>query len=50
MATTTSTSSIGYTSNLFTMPYISAVTNGSATISHPANTVSGMTYKYIIVG
>jgi hypothetical protein len=43
-------SSNGYTSNLFTMPYISAVTNGSATISHPANTVSGMTYKYIIVG
>jgi hypothetical protein len=43
-------SSNGYTSNIFTEPYISAVTNGSATISHPVNTVSGMTYKYIIVG
>ena len=50
IATMSYLSSNGYTSNLFTMPYISAVTNGSATISHPANTVSGMTYKYIIVG
>jgi len=50
IATVSYLSSNGYTSNLFTRPYISAVTNGSATISHPANTVSGMTYKYIIVG
>ena len=50
IATLSYLSSNGYTSNLFTQPYISAVTNGSATISHPANTVSGMTYKYIIVG
>jgi hypothetical protein len=50
IATVSYLSSNGYTSNLFTEPYISAVTNGSATISHPANTVSGMTYKYIIVG
>jgi hypothetical protein len=50
IATMSYVSSNGYTSNLFTMPYISAVTNGSATISHPANTVAGMTYKYIIVG
>jgi hypothetical protein len=50
IATMSYLSSNGYTSNLFTKPYISAVTNGSATISHPANTVSGMTYKYIIVG
>jgi hypothetical protein len=50
IATMSYLSSNGYTSNLFTMPYISAVQNGSATISHPANSVSGMTYKYVIVG
>lgn len=50
IATLSYLSSNGYTSNLFTMPYISATTAGSATISHPANSVSGMTYKYIIVG
>jgi hypothetical protein len=50
IATVSYLSSNGYTSNIFTRPYISVVTNGSATISHPANTVSGMTYKYIIVG
>jgi hypothetical protein len=50
IATISYLSSNGYTSNLFTMPYISAVTAGSATISHPTNSVSGMTYKYIIVG
>ena len=50
IATMSYLSSNGYTSNLFTMPYISATTAGSATISHPANSVSGMTYKYIIVG
>jgi hypothetical protein len=50
IATVSYLSSNGYTSNLFTKPYISAVTNGSATISHPANTVAGMTYKYVIVG
>lgn len=50
IATLSYLSSNGYTSNLFTMPYISAVTAGSATISHPSNSVSGMTYKYIIVG
>lgn len=43
-------SSNGYTSNLFTAPYISSTTAGSAVISHPANAVAGMTYKYIIVG
>lgn len=50
IATLSYLSSNGYTSNLFTMPYISATTAGSATINHPANSVSGMTYKYIIVG
>lgn len=50
IATMSYLSSNGYTSNLFTAPYISSTTAGSATISHPANAVSGMTYKYIIVG
>lgn len=50
IATLSYLSSNGYTSNLFTAPYISATTAGSATISHPANSVSGMTYKYIIIG
>jgi hypothetical protein len=50
IATLSYLSSNGYTSNLFTEPYISAVTNGSATISHPANSVAGKTFKYIVVG
>ena len=50
IATMSYLSSNGYTSNLFTEPYISAVTNGSATISHPANSISGKTFKYIVVG
>jgi hypothetical protein len=50
IATVSYLSSNGYTSNLFTETYISAQTNGSATISHPANTVAGKTYKYVIVG
>lgn len=50
IATLSYLSSNGYTSNLFTEAYISAVTAGSATISHPANTTAGKTYKYIIVG
>ena len=43
-------SSNGYTADIYTMPYISATSKGQATISHPANSVSGMTYKYIVVG
>lgn len=39
-----------YTTNLFTETYVSAQTKGSATITHPANTVSNRTYRYIIVG
>ena len=39
-----------YTSNLFTQPYVSSTIKGQATISHPANSVSGMTYKYLVVG
>ncbi len=40
----------GYTSNIFTAPYISAQQKGQATISHPANSTAGMKYRYIIVG
>jgi hypothetical protein len=39
-----------FTTNLFAGAYVSAQTSGSAIITHPANTVSGVTYKYIIVG
>jgi len=40
----------GYTSNLFTLPYVSAQQKGQATISHPANSTAGMIYRYIVVG
>lgn len=40
----------GFTSNIFTSPYISSQTRGSAVITHPANSTAGLTYKYIIVG
>ena len=43
-------SSNSYTTNLFTGTYVSAQTKGNATITHPANTVSNRTYRYIIVG
>lgn len=43
-------SSNSYTTNLFTGAYVSAQTKGSATITHPENTVSNRTYRYIIVG
>ncbi len=39
-----------FTSDLFTAPYVSSRSQGSAVISHPANTTSGMTYDYIVVG
>lgn len=50
IATLSYLSSNGYTSDIFTSPYISSVTNGSAVISHPANSISGKTFKYIVVG
>ena len=50
IVTITYVSNNGYTSNIFTEPYISSVTNGSAVISHPANSISGKTFKYIVVG
>lgn len=50
IATLSYLSSNGYTSDIFTEPYISSVTNGSAVISHPANSTSGKSFKYIVVG
>lgn len=39
-----------FTTNLFTEPYISAQSQGTATINHPANTGTNKVYRYIIVG
>ena len=50
IATMSYLSSNGYTSNIFTNPYISSVTNGSAVISHPANSIAGKTFDYVVVG
>jgi hypothetical protein len=40
----------GYSSNLFGGVWVSSTGSGTATISHPANTASDNTYRYIIVG
>ena len=50
IATMNYISSDGYTSDIFSYPYISSQTRGSAVVTHPANSISGMTYKYIVVG
>lgn len=50
IATMQYVSTDGYTSNIFVYPYISSQTRGSAVITHHANSLSGLTYKYIIVG
>lgn len=39
-----------FTTNLFANAFVSSITNGSATITHPANSVAGVTYDYVIVG
>lgn len=39
-----------FTTNLFADAFVSSVTNGSATITHPANSVAGVTYDYVVVG
>ncbi len=39
-----------FTTNLFAEAYVSSVTNGSATITHPANSIAGVTYDYVVVG
>lgn len=40
----------GYTTNIFTSPYVISRSKGSAVISHPANSISGLTYQYVVVG
>jgi len=40
----------GYTSNIYFDPFVSATANGSATISHASNSISGRTFDYVIVG
>lgn len=50
IATLSYLSSDGYTSNLYTRPYISSTSKGSAVISHSANYISGKTFKYAIIG
>ena len=50
IATMNYISTNGYTSNLYFEPYVSSVSNGSAVISHPANSTSGKTFRYIVVG
>jgi hypothetical protein len=39
----------GYSSNLFGGVYVSSTTKGSAVITHPANTLTDKTYRYLIV-
>ena len=39
-----------FTTNLFASAFVSSITNGSATITHPANSVAGVTYDYVVVG
>ena len=39
----------GYSSGLFGGVYISSTTKGSAVITHPANTATDKTYRYLIV-
>ncbi len=39
-----------FTTNLFAAAFVSSITNGSATITHPANSVAGVTYDYVVVG
>ena len=50
IATIQHVSSNGYTSNTFEDPFISSKSQGSAVITHAANTVAGRTYDYVIVG
>lgn len=43
-------SSDGYTSNIFTDPYVVSRSKGSAIIQHPENTVADLTYQYVVIG
>lgn len=50
IATMQYVSTNGYTSNIYFDPFVSATSNGSATISHAPNTMANKTFDYIIVG
>jgi hypothetical protein len=50
IATMNYISSDGYTTDIFVSPYVSSTSKGQATITHPANTTSDLTYRYIVVG
>ena len=50
IATMQHVSSNGYTVDTFCDPYIISQSQGSAVFAHPANTISGKTYDYIVVG
>jgi hypothetical protein len=50
IATIQHVSSNGYTADTFTEPFILSRSQGSAVISHPANSVSGRAYGYVVVG
>jgi hypothetical protein len=50
IATINYVSTNGYTSNIYFDPFVSATTNGSATISHAPNTIANKTFDYVIVG
>lgn len=39
-----------FTTNLFAEAFVSSQTQGQAVITHPANTLAGVTYKYSIIG
>jgi hypothetical protein len=50
IATVSHVSSNGYTLDTFTEPFVLSKAQGSAVISHPANSFAGRTYGYIVVG
>jgi hypothetical protein len=50
IATMQYVSAAGYSSNVFGGVYISSTTKGSAVITHPANTLTDKTYRYLVVG
>lgn len=50
IATMQHISSNGYTVDTFCDPYIISQSQGSAMFAHPANSISGKTYDYIVVG
>lgn len=50
IATMAYVSNNNFTSAIFTPPYISSVSAGSAVITHMANSIAGKTFDYVVVG